>query len=112
MRRNRSRAVGLAAAIPTAIMGATIEPAAAGQARGTLGVTVQVIANCTADLNPSGGVALAEGCESSSAAPVVATETAAPASFQAAGNSLPAEGPTAAAEPDRGDSVRYITLLY
>ena len=111
MRHTRSRAVGLAAAIPTALLGAGIETAAGGQARGTLGVTVQVVAPCGASLAPGGSMALVGGCQASAAPMTVTTETAAPAS---AGRAAGLRGPNPQLETDRsaGGEVRYVTLHY
>ena len=44
--RSRRRATCLAAMMPAALLGLGTHSAASGQARGTLGVTVQVVAPC------------------------------------------------------------------
>ena len=111
MRRTRSRAVGLAAAIPTALLGTGIEAAAGGQARGTLGVTVEVVAPCGASLAPSGSVALDGNCQEVATPTAVTTETAAPASAgRAAG--LGGPNPQVETEASAGGAVRDLTLHY
>jgi hypothetical protein len=109
MRRTRSRAVGLAAAIPTAFLGTGIDAAAAGQARGTLGVTVEVVAPCGASLAPSGSVALDGSCQASAAPMAVTTETTAPAGAVA---SLGGPDPQVETDSSVGGGVRYMTLHY
>jgi hypothetical protein len=111
MRRTRSRAVGLAAAIPTALLGTGIEAAAGGEARGTLGVTVQVVAPCGASLAPSGSVALDGSCQASAAPTAVTTEAVAPASVGRAA-SLGGPNPQVETEPSAGGGVRHVTLHY
>jgi hypothetical protein len=111
MRRTRSRAVGLAAAIPTALLGTGIEAAAGGQARGTLGVTVEVVAPCGASLGPSGSVALASDCRAAAAPMAVTTETTAPASVGQAA-SLRGPDPQVHTDPSAAGGVRYVTLHY
>ena len=111
MRRSRSRAVGLAVVIPTALFGTGIETVKGGQARGTLGVTVQVVAPCGASLAPSGTVGLAGDCQASAAPMAVTTETMAPASVGRAA-SLGGPNPQVETEPGAGREIRYVTLHY
>jgi hypothetical protein len=111
MRRTRSRAVGLATAIPTAFLGAGIGAVVGGQARGTLGVTVQVVAPCGASLAPGGSMALAGDCQVPAAPTAVTTETAAPASAGRAA-SLDGPDPQVETEPSADGRVRYVTLHY
>jgi hypothetical protein len=109
MRRTRSRAVGLAAAIPTAFLGTGIDAATAGQARSTLGVAVEVVAPCGASLAPSGRVALDGSCQASVAPAAVTTETTVPADATA---SLGGPDPQVETEPSAAGGVRYVTLHY
>jgi hypothetical protein len=111
MRCTRARAVGLAAALPTAFLGPGIDAAAAGQARGTLGVTVEVVTPCGASLAPSGSVALDGSCQASAVPMAVTTEMTAAAGVGRA-TSLGGPGPQVETEPSADDGVRYVTLHY
>jgi hypothetical protein len=103
MRRgNRQRSIGTIATAATVLIGSNVDPAPAGQAQGTLGVTVRVIAACGGAV---GAVSGTESCAPDSAPLAVTTEVgptrAEPAADGAAGASLEGAG-----------ELRYVTLIY
>lgn len=99
MRRSSLRAIAIVAALTGGVLGTTIDIGQARQVRGTVGVTVRVVAACSATLGQSPGATVA-ACPSASAPLIVATETAAP-------TGTPATESTTAT-----DSVHYVTLIY
>ncbi len=99
MRRPSLRAIAIVAVLAGGVLGTAIDTGQARQARGTLAVTVRVIAACSASLGKSSGATVA-ACPSVSAPLIVATETATP-------TGTPATESTTAA-----DSVHYVTLIY
>lgn len=101
MRHGRKLAVGSIATV-AALLGSGDAPQA-GQARGSLAVTVRVVAACGASLGQSGTV-VTGGCPSGAAAMAVARETGPAASGSASG------GATAGVETANG--VEYVTLFY
>jgi hypothetical protein len=106
MRRgNRQRSIGTIATAATVLIGSNVDPAPAGQAQGTLGVTVRVIAACGGAVGSGGAVSGTESCAPDSAPLAVTTEVgptrAEPAADGAAGASLEGAG-----------ELRYVTLIY
>lgn len=101
MRHGRKFAVGSIATV-AALLGSGDAPQA-GQARGSLAVTVRVVAACGASVGQSGTVTTGD-CAPGAAALAAARETA------SAGGGGGAEGATAAIET--GDGVEYVTLFY
>ncbi len=108
MRRCRTVVVGLGGLTAMAILGAGLHHARAAQTRGTLQVSVQVTAPCTASLGATGQIALTAGCARLSAPFAVAAESAAPSMPADAGESAPPP----AATPEMSADVRFITLIY
>ncbi|MEK0081960.1 hypothetical protein [Benzoatithermus flavus] len=108
MRRLRENATRLAALVPPTVLGVTVVVAdgggVRGEARGLLGVTVQVVAPCTASL--AGRVVTVDSdCSVLSGPMAVREETAAPSATS------DGAGPAAVAvESEPG--VRYVTLYY
>jgi hypothetical protein len=93
--------------LPSALLCLGADAAAAGQVGGTLGVTVQVVAACSADLVGS-AVALDPVC-AETAAPVAVREEGEAASGGAGMmQSAPAIGLVAEGEADQ----RYLTIIY
>ena len=100
MRRPSLRAIAIVAVLVGGVLGTAIDTGQARQARGTLAVTVRVVAACSASLGKSPGSAVAAACPSASAPLIVATETATPA------------GTPATESTTTADSVHYVTLIY
>ena len=101
MRHGRKLAVGSIATV-AALLGSGDSPQA-GQARGSLAVTVRVVVACGASVGQSGTVT-AGACAPGAAALATARESASADTGGAAG------GTTAAIET--GDGVEYVTLFY
>jgi hypothetical protein len=100
MRHDRKLAVGTIATAAV-LIGSSTEGPHAGQVRGSLAVTVQVIAACGGSLSQSGPLT-PSGCARASA-PLSVTSESAPATSGA-------DGASARVESDSG--VRYVTLIY
>ncbi len=78
MRHDHRRATCTLATAATVLVAAPLEPVLAGQARGSLQVTVQVVAACGGSV--TGGTAfVSEGCAPASAPLAIVSEGAAPA---------------------------------
>jgi hypothetical protein len=101
MRHDRKLAVGTIATAAVLLGGVSDAPQA-GQARGSLGVTVKVIAACSASLGSSGTVTT--GSCTPAGAPLAVAREAAPAG--AGGTSA------ATAGVEAGNDVEYVTLFY
>lgn len=104
MRCSSFRAIGLTPVVAIALFGSTTDHGHAGQARGTLGVTVRVVAACSAALAPDSGATVGAACPSASAPLAITTETVAP-------DAAPPEAYTADAGA-AGADIRYLTLIY
>ena len=104
MRTRSGRTVGTIATAATVLVGSTVEPAPAGQTRGTLNVTVEVLAACGGAVGSGGAATFSEGCAPDSAPMSVVTESAADTPQG------PAD-PTAATIEGSGE-LRYVTLIY
>jgi hypothetical protein len=103
MRPNARRATRTLAATATTILVAVpLDSASPGQARGSLQVTVQVVAAC-GGTTTGGQVVTTDGCAPGSAPMAILSEPASATSDPAA--------PTAASVEDAGE-VRYVTLIY
>ena len=100
MRHKRKLAVGTIATAAV-LIGSSSDGPHAGQARGSLAVTVQVITACGGSLSQSGTVTQSE-CARGSTPLAVASESA-PATSRD-------DGALAQVEP--GSDVRYVTLIY
>jgi hypothetical protein len=104
MRTRPGRAVGTIATAATVLVGSSVAPAPAGQTRGALNVTVEVVATCGGAVGSGGTATVGEGCAPGSAPMAVATESA-PSS-----PADPAE--PSAATPEGSGELRYLTLIY
>ena len=104
MRPKPRRAVGTIATAATVLIGSTVEPAPAGQVRGSLNVTVQVLAACGGTVGAGGQTTLAGDCAPGSAPLAVLTESA----------STPPADPTtpSTALIEGTGELRYVTLIY
>jgi hypothetical protein len=109
MRRLRKGAARLAALVPPAVLGVTAVVAggggAKGEARGLLGVTVEVVVPCAASLSGA-VVAVDAGCSALGGPMAVREEAAPPAPAEGA-----VQGPMTATVENAADT-RYITVLY
>lgn len=107
MRRLRKSAACLAALVPPAVVGVTAVVAGAGEARGEarglLGVTVEVIAPCAASL-ADGGVTVDPACSALRTPMAVQEEAVAPPDGSG--------GAAAAMVAESEGGLRYITVLY
>ena len=104
MRDKPRRAVGTIATAATVLIGSTVEPAPAGQARGSMAVTVQVVAACGGAVGAGGQATTLQGCPSGNAPLAMLTESA---STPPADPSMPS---TTLIEGT--GEVRYVTLIY
>ena len=101
MRHDRKLAVGTLAT--AAVLLGSGDAPQAGQARGSLAVTVRVVAACGASVGPSGTVT-AGACAPGAAALATARESASAGAGGDAGS--------ATAGIETGDGVEYVTLFY
>ena len=104
MRSKPRQAVGTIATAATVLIGSTAVPAPADQARGTLSVTVQVVASCGGTVATGGSATVTSGCAPDSAPLAVLTELPAPAPADAT-------DPSSVAIEGTGE-LRYVTLVY
>lgn len=104
MRSPSSRAIVLASVIAVALFGSTTDLGQAGQIRGTLGVTVRVVASCSAAVVSGSSATVGTACPSTSAPLAIMTESVAP-------DAAPAEAHTTEEGVADAD-IRYLTLIY
>lgn len=104
MRSPSFRAIAPAPIIAIALFGSTTDLGQAGQIRGTLGVTVRVVASCSAAVAPDSSATVGTACPSTSAPLAIMTESVAP-------DATPAEAHTIEEGVADAD-IRYLTLIY
>ena len=105
--RSRPRATCLAAMMPAALLGLGAAPAAGGQARGTLGVTVQVVSPCGAS-SAGSAVTLDSSCGADAAPLAIRREAA----VDGPASGAPATDEAAAVKTEGSATEGYLTVLY
>jgi hypothetical protein len=105
--RSRPCATCLAAMMPAALLGLGAHSAAGGQARGTLGVTVQVIAPCGAS-SAGGAVTLDSTCGVAAAPLAIRREAA----IDAPPGGAQAADEAAAVMTEGSGAEAYLTVIY
>lgn len=96
----RLRVIGLGIVVACLLVGSTADHGQAGQSRAALGVTVRVVAACSA----TSTTIAAAGCPKASTPVAIVTEAAAP--------DAAADGTYTAETAASSDAVRYLTLIY
>jgi hypothetical protein len=103
MRQNLKRATGAVATAANLLALSAADPVAAGQTRGSLSVTVRVVAACGGSVGTGGTTQQSEGCAPGSAPIAVVSE---------AGPPPVASTTQASAEVEGSGEIRYLTLIY
>ena len=101
MRPRNWRTAGTIATAATVLIGSVGEPAPAAQVRGTLSVTVQVLAACGGSVDAGGEPEAAPGCPSGSAPMAILSESATTSTSPSSATTIEVEG-----------ELRYVTLIY
>jgi uncharacterized Ntn-hydrolase superfamily protein len=105
--RSRPRATCLAAMMPAALLGLGAAPAAGGQARGTLGVTVQVVSPCGAS-SAGSAVTLDSTCGADAAPLAIRREAA----VDAPESGAQAADAAAAVTTEGSGAEGFLTVIY
>jgi hypothetical protein len=101
MRPRNRRTAGTLATAATALLGSVAEPAPAAQVRGSLSVTVQVLAACGGAVGIGGQPQVSAGCPPASAPVAILLE-----------GPVPPVAPEPAAAIEGVGGIRYVTLIY